>query len=123
MSNCWTWDGQGAFLPALGSPVDAVTQTGVNRRVTFDVTSLVRDWLDGTSDNNGFFFRQRDIVPTQTPTNGFTGVVSSLYASSAWGDASQRPRLKIEVIPEPTTALLSVLATGSLLLGVRRRTV
>lgn len=127
-----TWDTQGPVLPGFGSPVDTVTQTGVNRWVMFDVTSLVESWLADPSSNNGFFLRQKEIVPTANLTSGLTGVVSSLYASSWFGDPSApafntssdqrfRPILQIAEVPEPATAVMSLMAVGSLVLGARRR--
>ena len=115
-----TWNNQNPFLPS-GSPVDIVEQTGVEQWVEFDVTSLTKDWLDGSQDNHGFFLRQSDIVPTTQGTGGLTGVVSSLYASSAWeDDAGKRPQLQISPVPEPSTWIL--LAGGCLgLLFLRDR--
>ncbi len=128
-----TWDNQGAAVPPFGAPVDTVTQSGVEQWVSFDVTSLVADWLANPGTNEGFFLRQKDIVETQTGTGGATGVVSSLYASSWFGDpgapafnssadAAFRPFLRIDpIVPEPITATLSMMAVGSLALTTRRR--
>ena len=119
------WTNQDSILPTFGSPVDAVTQTGVDRWISFDVTSLVEAWLGGAT-NDGFFLRQRDIIPTSTDTGGFTGVVSSLYASSAFDDlddGSIRPFLKIDVVPEPVTAMTAMMGLGALGLAGRRRRV
>lgn len=121
-----TWLTQGPFLPA-GGPEDSVTQTGVNQWVSFDVTSLVRSWLDGSAANNGFVLQQNGVVDALNPSSlvGFTGAVSSLYASSAFDNAaskSLRPFLQINmVVPEPITATLSLMGLGVLGMATRRR--
>lgn len=129
------WTNQDPAVPAFGSPVDTVTQKGVNRWVNFDVTSLVNGWLADPSSNNGFFLRQKDIVLASNPQDlgGLTGVVSSLYASSWLGDPAApagfdlpeqqllRPTLMIFTVPEPVTAAFGLMGLGALGVATRRR--
>ena len=66
--------------------------------------------------------RDRALAATTIDTGGLTGVVSSLYASSAWDDASKRPILQISPVPEPSTwILLTGGFVGILLLRHRTR--
>ena len=115
-----TWNNQAPVVPSLGSPVDSTEQSGVEEWVEFTVTDLVKDWLSGSEDNDGFFLRQSSIVPTATSTGGATGVVSSLYASSAWSDATLRPNLQISPVPEPSTWGLMGMGLIGLVLIKRR---
>lgn len=113
--------------PGTGTNLIAsVTQTGVDQWLTWDVTSLVKAWLDGTAAQDGFLLQQRDVVFAAQGTGGLIGYVASLYASSAagpggaiLGDASQRPFLEITEVPEPSAAAV-LLAAGAFML-IRRR--
>ena len=128
-----SWTTQGPVEPVFGSPVDSVIQTSVGQWVSFDVTSLVKDWLNNPAANNGFVLRQKEIVFSAQGAVLPTAVVSSLYASSwfgdpnapngfnAPGDAALRPFLLIEAVPEPATVVMSLMAAGSLVLAIRRR--
>ena len=85
-----TWETQ----PSVSAAADtSALQTGVNQWVSFDVTGLVRDWLAHPDANYGIELSQADIV---TAASGME--VASLYASSAFADASLRPNLSISAV-------------------------
>jgi hypothetical protein len=100
------WATQPTINPTL---VDSETIDGINRLVTFDVTTLVQGWLADPATNFGVSVRQRDVV-----LNG--GSVQAIYHSAA---NANRPFLYVGPVPEPSAAV-AVLAVGSLL-AVRRR--
>jgi len=110
-----TWDTRPSVDP---TPVATVMQSAVNQWVQFDITGLVRDWLNNPLANFGVEISQRGIV--EIPVPGDTRYAASLYASSAYPVAADHPFLAITAVPEP--ASLVVLA-GSLALfgGLARR--
>ena len=61
----------------------------------FDVTDIVKSWIDGTYDNYGF---RLTIMDGQY---GNYGLYSSDYSYQ-----SDRPKLEIDVIPEPASIIL-----------------
>jgi hypothetical protein len=101
-----TWATQPTFNPAS---VDSEVIDGINRWVSFDVTSAVSQWLADPSSNFGFVATQRDVV-----NNG--GRVMGVFQASA---GQNRPFLQIAPIPEP--AGLALLGTTAMLLVRRRR--
>lgn len=101
-----TWGSQ----PATGATaVASEAIDGVNKYVTFDVTSQVQAWLDNPASNFGFSIQQPEVV-----LNG--GSVQAVYHSAG---NTQRPFLYVGPVPEPTT--LAVLASAGGLLILRRR--
>lgn len=105
-----TWDNRPAVA---GSPSATVVQGGVNQFVSFDVTTLVRGWLDDPAGNFGVQLSQRDVVERLVP-GARDRYFASLYASSAFADEALRPALLIEV---PAPASLALLGAGVLMLG------
>lgn len=102
-----TWATQPTYNPAI---IDSQLVDGINRWVSFDVTTTVSQWLADPSGNFGFVATQRDIV-----NNG--GRVMGVFEASA---GQNRPYLQIAPIPEPSAlALLG----GTAMLLVRRRRV
>ncbi|MCU0869864.1 MAG: DNRLRE domain-containing protein [Burkholderiales bacterium] len=112
-----TWEN----APAVAAmPTSTVVQAGVEQWVSFDVRTLVQDWLANPASNFGVELSQRDVVEKEV-AGARDRYFASLYASSAFGDASKRPYLEITVVPEPST--YAAMAAGLALAGaaVRRR--
>ncbi len=111
-----TWE----TAPMTGAmPASSTVQSGVSRWVSFDVTALVRGWLDAPSSNNGVLLAQRGVVEFEV--DGKDRYVGALYASSAAADASTRPFLPISAVSEPSSVLLMGGGLGLTLLLARRR--
>lgn len=73
----------------------------------FDVTDVVKDWLDGTSTNNGLL-----IVPSNEDSNWTNFFFATV------GDTNNAPQLEITYVPEPAT--MGLLALGGLVFFSRR---
>lgn len=114
-----TWDTR----PGVAASPDAsVVQTGVGQWVTFDVTDLVKLWLTDPSANHGVQISQRDVVDFAVP-GARDRYIASLYASSAFADASQRPFIEVAPVPVPAAfGLLAMAVAGLGALRLRRRT-
>jgi hypothetical protein len=94
-----TWD----MAPSVESmPFATVVQSGVNQWVSFNITGLVRDWLQNPSMNFGVELSQRDVVEMEVPGQR-DRYFASLYASSASMDMALRPTLTVTAVPEPST--------------------
>lgn len=107
-----TWETQ----PGVSEVVSTFTQTGVNQLVSFDVTELVKDWLDDPTGNLGVRISQPDVLLSDSGRP-----IASLYLSSAASDPSQRPFLQIEAVPEPATSALLGAGIGMIAWKNRRR--
>ncbi|MBL8698647.1 MAG: DNRLRE domain-containing protein [Alphaproteobacteria bacterium] len=107
-----TWETQ----PSVSDVVGTFVQTGVNQFVTFDVTGLVKDWLDDPSGNLGVRLSQPDILASDAGRP-----IASLYLSSTAADPSLRPFLAIETVPEPATSALLGAGVGMIAWKTRRR--
>ncbi|HRK31403.1 MAG TPA: DNRLRE domain-containing protein [Tepidisphaeraceae bacterium] len=101
-----TWATQPSFSPTV---VDSQTIDGVNKYITFNVTSLVQGWLANPATNFGFSIQQPEVV-----VNG--GSVQAVYQSAV---GAQRPFLYVGPVPEPTG--IAALAMAGSLLILRRR--
>jgi hypothetical protein len=101
-----TW----SSLPGTGSQYASTLVDGINTAVTFDVTTLVKEWLDGTLPNNGLLLRGDAIVST---TGGF--VIPTFSASAG----SVAPKLTI--VPEPSSVVLALFACGAVACVFGRR--
>jgi hypothetical protein len=113
-----TWDTRPDVAAA---PSASVEQTGVGTWVTFDVTDLVKLWLADPSSNYGVQISQRDVVDFEVP-GARDRYVASLYASSAFAEASQRPFLEVAPVPIPAAfGLLAMAVAGLGALRLRRR--
>ncbi len=101
-------------LPTLGSLVDSESINGINQTFTFDVTNLVKQWLDSPVSNNGVLLKAPTAVGTSP--NWVYAVFNSSSAS-----ASPAPALVINPVPEPSTWLLAAVAAPALAwVGMRR---
>lgn len=105
-----TWNTKPA---PLGGAVDTVELDGIGKWISFDVTDLVRDWLDGVLDNNGLLLTQRDEVR-------ISGVAAAGVFNSA-SAAFNRPRLVITAVPEPSAVVLLLAACPAALWWAARR--
>ncbi|MEX0776083.1 MAG: DNRLRE domain-containing protein [Phycisphaeraceae bacterium] len=103
-----TWNNQPA--PA-GSPVDVVTFNAVDTWFSFDITSVVQAWLDGSVANHGLL-----LIADNSPA-----FVAPMFPSSASSQAALRPYLEITLVPEPASAVLILSGAGLLLTRWRRR--
>ncbi|HEX3725003.1 MAG TPA: DNRLRE domain-containing protein [Pirellulales bacterium] len=96
---------------AVGAtPAASVTISAINQYVTFDVTSLVQQWIGGSLANNGFLLVQHEAV--SDGSNDYVGVFDSSGGSHA-------PLLMI--VPEPATMALALVAVPPVTWVLRRR--
>ena len=77
--------------------------------IEWDVTTAVQDWQVGTLENNGWMVRLRYNQHS----------MHRCYSSEYADDASLRPQLVIEYVPEPMSMVL--LTLGSAVMFVRKR--
>lgn len=113
-----TWDSR---PDVAADPAASVVQTGVGTWVTFDVTDLVKLWLDDPSSNFGVQISQREVVDFAVP-GARDRYVASLYASSAFGDSTLRPFIEVAPVPVPAAfGLLAMAVAGLGALRLRRR--
>jgi hypothetical protein len=97
-------------MPALTGPAyDTLVIDGFNESASFDVTALVKDWLDGTVTNNG-------LVLVADAAVGGPPWVYAVFASS---ETQSGPQLN--VVPEPTGVALALCAVPALVWYGRRR--
>ena len=100
-----TWASRPSFA---ASPVASVTLAGApGAFYSFDVTSAVGAWLDGTQPDFGFTLKRMD------ETNSFV-----FFASGANGTAAFRPELTLVLTPVPEPPALGLLAAGLLALPI-----
>jgi hypothetical protein len=85
--------------------------SGINQLVSFDVTSLVKDWLDGAA-NNGV------LLTGNAPVGSSPNWVYAVFGSSA---TQFGPALVITPVPEPATLLLAMVAAPALAYVALRR--
>jgi len=85
------WEEEGLFYSTLPEPVPGYSATqlvsSVNQWYSWDVTDVVRDWLSGLLDNNGF------LITSQIEVRDGFQVVGSAFASS---EQSNPPYLEME---------------------------
>lgn len=88
----------GISVDRSADEIDEITFDATNAWFTFDVTSLVREWMADPASNYGLVLKGAGNVSVQYE-----------IASREWGDSSLRPRLEIEYsrpspTPSPTSA-------------------
>jgi hypothetical protein len=94
-----------ATIPAQGSVETSLVISGINQTVSFDITALVKDWLDGALANNGL------ILEGDQPVGSSPNWVYAVFSSSA---GSVAPALVITPVPEPASLSLALAATAVL---------
>jgi hypothetical protein len=86
--------------------------SGINQTVSFNVTDLVKDWLDGSLANNGV------LLTGDAPVGGSPNWVYAVFSSASGGVA---PELVITPVPEPATLLLAMVSAPALVFAAIRR--
>ncbi len=91
-------------MPSTTGPAyDSISIDGVDQSVSFDVTALVKDWLDGSVANNGL------ALVVDVPVGALPNWVYAVFSSS---ESQTSPELT--VVPEPASALIAFLAVPAL---------
>lgn len=108
--NSVTWLAQ----PAFGPPVDVIEGIEALGPLSFDVTGLVADWVDGVRPNHGFALTN--------PTSRLMG----FFSFEASVDPLFRASLAIDVVPAPEpgaapSALAALVATLALARARKQR--
>jgi hypothetical protein len=108
-----TWD-EGTLmwntLPGTAGQFSSATITGINQPFTFDVTNLVKQWLDGTLPNHGMMLVADAAVPA-----------SSTFAAATFSSAAGSVAPKLTIVPEPTGIALAGCAIAAVSwFGLRR---
>ena len=102
-----TFSGQ----PTAGASVASAVISNVNVPVTFEINSLVSQWLSGSLANNGLVLTQRSVVGTPGGN-----LYVALFDSSAGTVAPS-----LTVVPEPASVALALTALPLLVWQFRRR--
>jgi hypothetical protein len=110
------WEPGSVFFSTIPAPVAGQLASSVvdaaGQWFAWDVTDIVRAWLQGTYANHGL------IVESRTEVRSAGVVVGSAFGSV---DELNAPRLEITAVPEPSTfALLAGGALGIIVTGRRR---
>lgn len=98
---------------AVGGAYDTEVVSGFNQIVTFDVTELVKDWLDGTLTNNGL-----SLIPETAVGGSPFWVYAGFLSSESTGIG---PTLEVTAVPEPGSVALAMCAVPALVWYGRRR--
>jgi len=105
--NTVTWN----TMPAAGSLYASQAITTSTGAISFDVTQLLKDWIDGVIPNNGLVLQGAAPVGS-SPNWGFV-----VFQSANVGN----PLLNVTVVPEPGTIALAIGAVPALIWLGRRR--
>jgi hypothetical protein len=98
--------------PGVGSIAASYTMTDGFETLSFDVTDLVKGWVDGSIMNFGLELSQNAIVTTPpSAPGGRDRFAVGLFASSA-NDDFAKPALVVEVQPVPLPAAAWMLIAG-----------
>jgi hypothetical protein len=99
--------------PAAGSLYSSAVVNSTSQLVDFDITNLVKGWLDGSVTNFGMRLEQDAEV-----VNGSGQRVGATFVGAS-GTALSRPLLEINTVPEPSSIALVIV--GSIAFGMFRR--
>jgi hypothetical protein len=99
-------------IPGVGAQYDSLVINGINQTVSFDVTQLVKDWLDNTVTNNGLIL-EADSAVGSSP--------NWVYATFVSSSGANVPALVITPVPEPSTVVLALCALPGLAWVAMRR--
>ena len=97
------WPGGSGGLADTSALLDTQSTPGGQQYDDWDVTSAVQDWLNGTTQNNGFLLNS---------ISGGAG--NDVRWASVQYTGFDPPRLIIDVIPEPSSLVLSGMGFGGL---------
>ena len=104
------WPGGGGGLADTSALLDTQPTPGGQQFDDWDVTSAVKDWLDGNTQNNGFLLNS---------ISGGSG--NDVRWASVQHATANPPQLIIEVIPEPSSLVVAGMGLVGFLLNVVRR--
>jgi len=99
-------------IPAVGAQHDSLAINAINQTVSFNVTQLVKDWLDNPLANNGLILQAASAVGSSP------NWVYATFNSSAGANV---PALVITPVPEPSTVVLAMWALPGLAWAAMRR--
>lgn len=99
-------------IPAVGAQYDSLVISGINQLVSFDVTQLVKDWLDNTVPNNGL------ILEGNVPVGSSPNWVYAVFSSKEFANGVDPV---LNVVPEPTSVMLALVAVPALAWLARKR--
>jgi hypothetical protein len=96
----------------LGSLYASTSVNDINTLFNWDVTQLVKDWLDGTIPNHGVLLKGNAAVP-----------VGPTYAVATFGSSSTILGFvpTLTVVPEPSSVVLALMGLGATLIVARKR--
>ncbi len=100
-------------IPAAGAVETSLSIDGINQTFSFDVTNLVKQWLDGSLPNHGM------LLTADSPVGSSPDWVYAVF-SSAGGQVA--PALVITPVPEPASVFLALAATPAVAWAAVRRT-
>ncbi len=109
-----TWDTR----PEVGDVAAGFALTGAPQTVRFDVTELLKGWLNDPASNLGVEVSQLGLAAIPQGDGMKDRFAAGLFASSASADPSMRPSLEVAPVPLPAPAML-LLGGIAVLGGVR----
>lgn len=99
-------------IPTTAGQYTSTVVSDFNTTVSFDMTQLVKDWLDGSLANNGL------LLEADTAVGGSPSWVYSVFNSSLAGNGP-----KLTIVPEPTGLVLALCALPAAAWIYRKRRV
>jgi hypothetical protein len=125
--NDWP-SGDGGGLGDVGALLDSEVVVATNTILTLDVTDAVKFWLDGFTQNNGFLLNAAPGTSTGNDNRlasreaaAASVLDPTIFGNYVPGGLLQPPRLVIDVIPEPSSLVLSGMGLVGCLLNIVRR--
>ncbi len=109
--------GGGDFVPTAAA--SAVVPAGTADWMTWDVTCLVKDWVDGTA-NHGLIIKDSDEIESDPGGGNISYLL--MFHSSEFSNTAFRPYLEVNYVPEPSALLLFGTGFAGLVRSWRRKT-